>query len=431
MIRRLTLSSLFLSITLLVGCTQQPGGVAEADQVVSPAPTPSGAEAVPAGAVAGNAATTPAVADPAAGEPAVSPKPDAGGARLAKVFPVKGKDWPMWGGNPSRNMVNPSETVVAKWDVESGENVRWKAQLGSQSYGNPSIGGNRVLVGTNNQAERNPAIKGDKGIVMCFQKADGKFLWQAVHDKLEAGRVNDWPEQGICSSPVIDGDRAWYVSNRAEVVCIDLKGFADGNTGPYKDEKYTSPIDGDFIWVLDMIEELGVFPHNLATCSPIVVGDIVYLITANGVERDHITIPSPRSPSFLAVNKNTGEVVWESNAPGEDILHGQWSAPAFIHAGGRDQIIMPGGDGWVRSFDPIKGDEIWKFDCNPKDSVWKLGGKGTRNAIIATPVCVNGNVYVAVGQDPEHGEGHRSLLFDRRQQDWRYHRHRKELALRR
>ncbi len=42
---------------------------------------------------------------------------------------------------------------------------------------------------------------------MCFNEADGKFLWQSVSDKLPAGRVNDWPDEGICSSPVVEGDR--------------------------------------------------------------------------------------------------------------------------------------------------------------------------------------------------------------------------------
>ncbi len=73
-------------------------------------------------------------------------------------------------------------------------------------------------------------------------------------------------------------------------------------------------------------------------------------------------------------------------------------------------MIFGGGDGWVYSFDP-QGDGdgkpklLWKFDANPKDSKWVLGGRGTRNNIIATPVVYDGKVYVAVGQDPEHGEG--------------------------
>ena len=325
----------------------------------------------------------------------------------ANVFPVEAGESPMWGRTAGRNMINTIEHgLPSSWDTKSGRNIKWSAKLGSQSYGNPVIRGGKIFVGTNNGAERNPDIKGDKGVVMCFEQKTGKFLWQAVHDKLEAGRVNDWPEQGICSSPVAQDGRVYYVSNRGQLVCADAEGFQDGeNDGPYKDEKYTSKIDGDLIWVLDMMEELGVFPHNLATCSPIIVGDVVLILTSNGVERDHITIPSPRAPSFLAVNKTSGEVVWESNAPGKKILHGQWGAPAYVYAGGRGQAIMPGGDGWLYSFDAFKGDLIWKFDCNPKDAVWKLHGRGTRNSLIATPVCADGRVYIAVGQDPEHGEG--------------------------
>ena len=53
-----------------------------------------------------------------------------------------------------------------------------------------------------------------------------------------------------------------------------------------------------------------------------------------------------------------------------------------------------------------KGKLLWKFDANPKETPkWILGGEGTRNNIIATPVVYNDLVYVGVGQDPEHSEG--------------------------
>jgi outer membrane protein assembly factor BamB len=68
-------------------------------------------------------------------------------------------------------------------------------------------------------------------------------------------------------------------------------------------------------------------------------------------------------------------------------------------------VIFPGGDGWVYSFAPLTGELLWKFDANPKDSRWVLGGAGTRNNIVATPVVYRDRVYIGVGQDPEHGEG--------------------------
>lgn len=342
----------------------------------------------------------------AAAEPAsASPAPQ------TAVFKSVEGEWPMWGGSPSRNLVNlQARGIPTTWDVKSGKNVKWRAELGSQSYGNPVVAGGKVLVGTNNQAKRNPAIEGDKGIVMCFDAESGKFLWQAVHDKLESGKVNDWPEQGVCSTACVEGDRFYYVSNRAELVCADLEGFLDGeNDGPLQSEKRSSATDADFVWTLDLMEELGVFPHNMATSSPLVVGDLVFIHTSNGVEKDHVTIPSPSAPSFIAVNKETGKLVWSSSAPGDKILHGQWSSPTYSVAGGRPQVIFPGGDGWLYSFEPREGQLLWKFNCNPSDAVYDLGGKGTRNEIVATAVAAGDRVMVGVGQDPEHGEGNGHL----------------------
>ena len=329
----------------------------------------------------------------------------------ALVFPItvsseRTEDTAMWGFTPSRNLVSDETDLPDKWDPKSGENIKWKAELGSQTYAGPVIMDGKVFVGTNNQALRNPKLTGDRGVIMAFNEVDGAFLWQSTHTKLPAGRVNDWPQQGICSTPFIEGDRLYYISNRCEVVCIDTEGFADGeNDGPFTDETDATEIDGDIVWKYDMIEELDVFPHNLATCSPVGAGDLLFVITANGVDEGHIHIPSPFAPSFIAVNKDTGELVWESDLPGENILHGQWSNPAYAEINGVPQVILPGGDGWVYSLEPETGNLIWRFDGNPKDSVWELGGRGTRNAIIATPVIYNNRVYIGVGQDPEHGEG--------------------------
>ena len=314
-------------------------------------------------------------------------------------------DWICWGGRLDRNQVNDAEkNMPTEWDVKTGKNVKWKAALGSQSYGNPVISNGLVFVGTNNEKQRDASISGDKGVIMCFREKDGEFLWQMVHDKLDAGRVNDWPLQGVCSSPFVEGNRLYYVNNRCELVCADVNGLADGNQG-VTDEKYTSKKDGDIIWSYDMMEELGVFPHNLATSSPLIYGDLILLLTGNGVDEGHLNIPSPSSPSFIAVNKNTGELVWENNMPGKGILHGQWSSPALGMVNGVPHGIFPGGDGIVYSLHAETGELLWTFDCNPKDSKWELGGWGTRNNLISTPVIVDNKVYIGVGQDPEHGIG--------------------------
>ena len=87
---------------------------------------------------------------------------------------VVSADWPMWGGAPSRNMVSPLKGMPTSWDVKSGKNVKWVAELGSQSYGNPTVAGGVVLIGTNNEATRDPKQPGDRGVVMAFREATGE-----------------------------------------------------------------------------------------------------------------------------------------------------------------------------------------------------------------------------------------------------------------
>jgi len=301
--------------------------------------------------------------------------------------PNAGGDWPMWGGTPDRNMVSSMKGIPTTWDVKTKKNVKWEADLGSQSYGNPIVAGGQVYVGTNNENTKDPAVKGDKGVLMAFKESDGQFLWQDVSDKLPSGRANDWPFQGVCSSPLVEGDRLYYVTNRCEIRALDTHG--DGNK------------HGKLIWKFDMMEEVGSMPHNMSNSSPVSYGDLIYVSTSNGQDESHVHIPSPRAPAVIAVNKNTGKLVWEDNSVGDRILHGQWSSAAVGKIGDVVQVVIGQGDGWVRGYEAGGGKKLWEFDLNPKDSVWPK----TRNEVISTPVIYDNKVFIANGQDPEHGEG--------------------------
>ncbi len=504
-------------------------------------------------------------------------------------------DSPLWGSSRARVNAPAGRNIPIDWDVgdrdwyrkrhrepkpPESKNIKWAVPLGSRTYGNPVVANKRIFVGTNNRAgyvKRYPSHV-DLGVLLCFEEETGRFLWQHSNEKLKTGRVHDWPQQGVCSTPMVDGDRLWYVSNRGEVVCLDTQGYYDGeDDGPVKaewgrlfrfdttraaylsshgalssrlvrafsDEKIAIPanavirhnrdhgrreicvwnqsektwealyvirysdkhagifeineddsvaknklfsvsddwfpvlslgnlndsirgiiedrgialpndldvaieeagkawsisalvngierkirlrLDGnsflvadllltpddrheaDVVWKFDMMKELGVSQHNMANCSVLTADGMVFVCTSNGVDESHGQIPAPDAPSFVALDRETGKVIWTDNSPGKNILHAQWASPSYGIFDGQPQVIFPGGDGWVYSFDP-KGDGqgrsklLWKFDANPKKSKWILGGRGTRNNIIAFPAIYDGLVYITVGQDPEHGEG--------------------------
>ena len=315
------------------------------------------------------------------------------------------EDWPQAGGSSLRNSVSAAE-VPTEWDLGERTNIRWVAPLGSTTYGNPVVANGRVFVGTNNGGgylKRYPKDV-DLGVLLCIDEQTGKFLWQHSSEKLAAGSHVDWPDQGICSTPLVVGDRLYYVTNRGQVVCLDTLGFSDGENDGIKSEPNENADEADVVWVYDMMESLHVHQHYMANCSVTCAGNLLFVCTSQGIDEDGNTSDAP---SFICLNRETAELVWADNLASPNVLHGQWSSPAFAELGGVGQVIFGGGDGWLYSFD-AQGENgrsklLWKFDCNPKAAKYVAGGAGNRNYLVATPTIYDGKVYIAVGDDPEFG----------------------------
>jgi len=302
-----------------------------------------------------------------------------------------------------------------QWDIKTGKNIKWVAELGFRDSC-PVIAGGKVFIGTNNSQDWHWQI-GQIGqppihqrVMRCLRADTGEVLWQATHDRLPTGRQHDHPLNGIPSRPHVEGNRMWYVTNRCEVVCLDTEGFHDGeNDGPFTGET-ADPQAADFVWTLDMFNQLGVRPHEQCPCWPAADGRRIFVVTGNGIDQSHTKVQAPQAPSFLAIDKQTGKVLWSDNSPGANIQHTQWGSPTYAVLGGVPQVIFPGGDGWVYSFDPAgtpdgKSKLLWKFDINPKSSAFALGGFGTRNDQSYFVDVFGGRVYLTSGQDPEHGDG--------------------------
>lgn len=304
----------------------------------------------------------------------------------------------------------------------AARNIAWSRPLGDPCYGTPVVADGRVFIATNNAAaylERSPAEK-DLGVLLAFDIENGDFLWQYSIEKLDDGTL-DWPGQGLCSNPVVEGDRLWIVTNRCEVVCLSTGPETAGqNDGENDAATSGNPDVPRILWRFDMRDRLGVVPHNMTSNSPLVIDDLVVCVTSNGVGRDDKTVVNPKAPSFLALDKETGETVWSDPGPGAAILDGQWGSPAAW----KDRLFFPGGDGLLYCYRllPRAANDgnlangthdtpgprlvrLWTFDCNPAGTVWKGHGNGDKNTLVATPVVAHDRVYIATGQDPESGDG--------------------------
>lgn len=324
-------------------------------------------------------------------------------------------------------MVSSEKGLPDRFDPKTGENVLWTAALGSECYATPVVAGGKVLIGTNNNEPRDPRHKGDRGVLFCLNEADGSFCWQLVVPKLEGDIFLDWPNAGMCSPPTVEGNRVYMVTNRAEIVCLDLQGMANGNDGPYKDEaRHCSPgdqppiepgpTDADILWLTDLRTAAGVRPHDSSHGSILIDGPFLYVNTSNGLNSKHSGVEKPDAPSLVVLEKATGRLVAiDGQNIGPRIFHSTWSSPALGEVGGRREIVFCGGDGVVYAFDPLRPEDVqlgppqplrllWKHDCDPKAPKTDVhrfirNRKESPSNIKSTPVLVDGRVYVTGGGD--------------------------------
>ncbi len=399
-------------------------------------------------------------------------------------------EWPQWGGTAHRNMVS-SETglpdlrpaageTTTRLSTEDSPHVKWKVRLGATTWGNPTVAGGRVFVGTGG-----PDRKG--GAVKCFDAATGALVWQLICPAREFptplrpenyeqyshwdyivtthAQTHGW---GVCSSTTVEGDRAYVLTQRGEVICLDTNGLADGNQGPFTDEaEYKGgdtgeavplePTDADIIWIFDMWTEVMTRPADTFSNACLIHGNLLYLSTCNGIDRwppwygKPTAPPNPDACNLIALDKRTGRLVaTDAETIGKRLLHGQWSPPSLGEVDGKTLIFYGGGDGVCYAFEaltevpdePIKLKKAWSYDCNPpeykgigvenyilgdidvlqkapgdleavaKDRAKHVDREGrllSMSEIIGSPVFHGGRVYVAIGRDPRHGAGRGAL----------------------
>ena len=356
------------------------------------------------------------------------------------------KDWPQWCGSDAKNMVSeerglpetffPGErdfTVTATIKMETTRNVKWARKVCQAVYATPVIAGGKIFVGG-----RRP----QQGLMTGVDERTGKLLWQwqgparKIPDYIDGWLIGirTHPEElGVCSSPVVEGDRLYFVTHSFKVICLDVNGQPPSGTDLGK---------ARVIWEYDMWDQLGVFPCDAANGSPVICGDVLYVTTSNGIdhnmeaakEKDR-KMMAPQAPNVIALDKRTGRLLATDDAPvAPRLLHGQWSSLALGSLGGRKLLFFGAGDGFCYALEtlaavpekPVKLKTVWFYDCNPPQykacdgldwvTRYCMGDKrwGSNNndgtfvgmsEIVGTPVFHSNRVYVALGRDPEHGRG--------------------------
>jgi outer membrane protein assembly factor BamB len=354
-------------------------------------------------------------------------------------FPALAADQAQFGQAWSRNMVSDERGLPDSFDPESGRNIKWSAELGTETHSTPVVAGGRVYIGTNNGHPRDPAQVGDRGVLMCFDEQTGRFLWQLAVPKRTEDIYFDWPNSGIASPVTVEGDRVYLVSNRGEVLCLDPRprsGKSEDRSSKAEMNPVPSVVEPQIIWRFDLTTGAGIWSHDAAHSSILIDGDNLYLNSGTGVDNTHRRIRTPDAPSLVVLDKRTGRLVARDDehiAP--NIFHSTWSAPSLATVNGRPLVFFAAGNGFVYAFETARNGvmehrsggvmddnqsvqrsntpslhppaflrKVWQFDFDPgapKTNVHRFttNRRESPSNFYGMPVFDHNRIYVAGGGD--------------------------------
>jgi outer membrane protein assembly factor BamB len=227
-------------------------------------------------------------------------------------------DWPAWRG-PLGTGVCDEKNLPTVWGTN--QNVRWRVALPEPGNSTPIVWGDRVFV-------TQPV--GDRRTLMCFQRSDGKLLWQAgvtTREQEPTHKTNPY-----CSaSPVTDGERV-------------IASFAS-------DGLYCFDFAGKELWRrTDLGRQIHMWGNG---ASPLLAGNLCILNFGPGITN-----------YLLAVDKRTGRTVWRHDEPTtygqpnpatrSPNYIGSWSTPVLMN----NQLLMS----WphrLAAYEPATGRELW------------------------------------------------------------------------
>src|SRR5262245_1904879 len=245
-------------------------------------------------------------------------------------------DWPQWRG-PNRDEIS-TEPVSTSFGTD-GPKLLWTFDKAGEGYSSPSIVGNLLYcLGAD-----------DKEFAFCMNTDTGEQIWRVeVGDRFPQDRGN-----GPRGTPTLDGDRLYFVRGRGDIHCL-------------------STTDGKEIWHKNFRKDYG---GNIMSGwgyseSPLVDGDKL------------ICTPGGKVGTLVALNKKTGELIWQSKDLQDDAAY---SSPIVAEVEGVRQYIQVTklGVGGVRAND---GKMLWFVEI-----------PGHRTAVIPTPIYHDGHVYATAG----------------------------------
>jgi outer membrane protein assembly factor BamB len=185
---------------------------------------------------------------------------------LAIIAPAA--DWPQWRG-ADRDGKSADTGLLDSWP-KGGPRLLWKVQDLGEGFSSPAIVGDRLYI---------QGQQGGQQFILAYDVHTGKQVWKTAAGKSFAEEHGNGPR----GTPTVDGARLYALSADGTLVCLEAA-------------------TGKRVWELNMVDFIGGRPNRGYTESPLVDGDRL------------IVMPGGPGPGVVALNKNTGAIIWKSQS---------------------------------------------------------------------------------------------------------------------
>jgi len=231
--------------------------------------------------------------------PALVPASSLGIIALASLLTTElhAADWPQWRG-PHRNGHSAETGLLKEWPKE-GPKLIWQIKNIDSGYSTPSVVGDQIYLLSNEGLENE--------FVLALSTKDGSRIWSAKLGVVGNPKQNpSYP--AARSTPTVDGKNLYALSSDGDLVCLETS-------------------NGKERWRKSLRKDFGGQPGVWAYSeSPLVDGEAL------------ICTPGGSNATMLALNKNTGAVIWKCALPegGE----ASYACPIVFESGGVKQYVQ-------------------------------------------------------------------------------------------
>lgn len=244
-----------------------------------------------------------------------------------------------WRG-PNRDGIYPESGLLKQWPAD-GPKLLWHYDKLGDGHSSAAVTKDKVFTcGT----------EGQNGFVIALDH-DGKTLWKTTYGK-------EWTEswEGVRSTPLIVTDKLFVMSSFGLVTCMDAN-------------------NGKILWKVDLFSDYDGQNIKWGVTENLLMVDEKLICTPGGIDAN-----------VIALDKNTGKLIWKCKGHGEKSAY---CSPQLINRGGK-KIVVTQTESHILGIDAANGKLLWSHSQPNRYSVHAN-----------TPLYHNGQLYCVSG----YGQG--------------------------